>query len=145
MTLQNQIRREATDRGLTWPAVQAAYCEIKEAEKARREQPNAVREAAWCMATASTPASWPFWRHGFSSRWGARVERHDYTAVPGYDEIGQQIATWFPEYATDDGTERLFDFLLSPYDKLPTREEIYQKAISRLEWQEPDKPVELEF
>ena len=68
-----------------------AYREIKAAEVARRERPNEVRATAWCMYTASTPGSWPFWRHGFLSRFGHRLARGaDYTIIPGYDEIGQQ-------------------------------------------------------
>ncbi len=49
--------------------------------------------------------------------------------MPGYDEIAQQIATAFPEYATDDGTQRLWDFLFSPYDKMPSRYELIEEAL----------------
>lgn len=146
----NQFRREAKARGLSWAAVQAAYGEVKLAEREKRERPNEVRQAAWCMAT--TPGCWSFWRHGFCARWGRRVERHDYTAVPGYDLIGQELASWFPEYADDDGTERLFEFLFSPYDRMPTREELYCKAIDLAEYwagqvqnESPNASEELEF
>jgi len=149
-TILNQFRREAKARGLSWAAVEAAYWEIKQAEREKRERPNEVRQAAWSMAT--TPGCWSFWRHGFCARWGRKVERHDFTAVPGYDEIGQEIASWFPEYADDGGTERLFEFLFSPYDRMPTREEMYRKAIELAEYwakqpqHESSHPVEeLEF
>ena len=39
------------------------------------------------------------------------------------------MATVFPEFAGDDGTERLWDFLLSPYDRYPPAEKLYQKAL----------------
>jgi len=51
-TILNQFRREAKARGLSWAAVEAAYWEIKQAEREKRERPNEVRQAAWCMATA---------------------------------------------------------------------------------------------
>lgn len=128
------IRQEARERGLRWDAVREAAAEIRAAERAKRERANEVRETAWTMATAHTPGSWPFWRHGFYSRWGRRIARgSDYTIIPRYDEIAQEVAWYFGEYSGDDGTERLFDFLLSPYEKLPTREEIYRKAMNIVE------------
>ena len=138
------IRREARQRGLNWSDVRDAAGELREMEVVKRERPNEIRAVAWMLATASTPGSWPFWRHGFVSRWGRRVDLHDYTAIPGYDEIGQAIATQFPEYAGPDGTEQLFDFLLSPYDRLPTAEQLYRRAMDHLETQKP-KPVDYSF
>jgi hypothetical protein len=128
----SDLRREAASLGLAWSDVQPAYQELKAAEWDRRQRPNEIRAVAWQMATASTPGSWPFWRHGFVSRWGRLVERSDYTAVPAYDEIAQEIATEFPEYGGDDGTERLWDFLLSPYDRMPPAEQLYRQAIRRV-------------
>ncbi len=141
---RNYFRREARQSGLDWQAVQAAYEQIKQTERQRRERPNEIRATAWTMATASTPGCWPFWRHGFASRWGTRIARGaDFTVVPGYDEIGQQIGTAFAEYADDDGTERLFEFLLSPYDRLPTREEMYRQAVDLAQqWGDDYQPTE---
>jgi len=132
MTLRD-IQAEVKSRGLDWAEVQAVYRDLKEAEWVKREQPNAVREAAWMMYTASTPGSWPFCRNGFR-RFARRIANGaDHTIVPGYDEIAQQIGSEFPEYATDDGTQRLWDFLLSPHDRYPTREELYREAMDRVE------------
>ncbi len=114
--------------------IREAYRQIKAGERDKRRRPNEVRATAWWMFTASTPGSWPFWRHGFVARFGRRLARGaDFTIIPGYDEIGQEIATQFPEYAGDDGTERLWAFLLSPYDRLPGRDEMMRKARSLAE------------
>ena len=122
-----EIRREAQQRGFRWS-------DVKVIESEKRERPNEVRSTAWMMATASRPRCWPFWRHGFYSRWGHKIARgEDHTCVPGYDEIGQEIGWLFPEYADHDGTERLWDFLFSPYDKLPSRDELYDEAMDFLE------------
>ncbi len=124
------VRREAKRLGLPFSVVRDAYRQIKDAEREKRERPNDIRATAWMMAVAGTPGSWPFWRHGFYSRYRRRLARGaDYTCIPGYDEIGQQIGTQFPEYGGDDGTERLFSFLLSPHDKLPEREKMYWQAV----------------
>ncbi len=148
MDLQT-LRNETKGLGLRWSMVQAVYCELKRAEREKREEPNAIRSTAWTMYTANSPGCWPFWRHGFLSRFGRRIARGaDYTAIPGYDEIGQEIASCFPEYATDDGTERLWEFLLSPYDRLPDREQLYRRALCEAERQarEPEpEPTNLEF
>ena len=109
--------------------LQEAYREIKAAEIQKRERPNEIRATAWTCYKANSPGCWPFWRHGFYATFKARLARGaDYTIIPGYDEIAQEIATEFPEYAGDDGTERLWDFLLSPYDKMPSRDEMLRKA-----------------
>lgn len=104
---------------------------IREAEKLKRERPNEIRERAWCMAVG--PGCHSFWRIGFQNRWGRRAAENDHTVVPGYDEISQQIAWEFPEFDRDDGTERLFDFLFAPYERMPSRSELYQKAIEQVE------------
>ncbi len=126
------LRAEAKAAGVPWSEVFILVAELKEREIAQRERPNAIRRDAWEMATFNSPGCWPFWRHGFASRFGRRVERSDFTAIPGYDEISQQIASEYPEYSDDDGTERLFEFLLSDYDKLPAAEDIYRRAIDRV-------------
>ena len=128
------IRREVQERGLRFADVQAAYWEVKENEREKRRRPNEIREAAWMMHTASRPGSWPFWRHGFCARFARQLARgQDHTCVPGYDEIGQQIATAFGEYGGDDGTERLWDFLFSQYDRMPSREEMMGRAMDLVE------------
>lgn len=135
------IRYEAKSRGLIWSAVHAMYQELKSNEQEARRHPNDVRSTAWMFVTANTPGSWDFWRHGFSSRWGRRVAQRDYTLVPGYDELGQEIATVFPEYSGDNGTARLFDFLFSPYEKMPNRESLYRDAMDEVERQTTAIPV----
>ncbi len=138
-----QIRREARRPGVPWSAVRAAYREIKATEIAKREHPNEVRQTAWHMMTAHSPGCWPFWRHGFDSRWGHKLgSAGDYTVVPGYDELAQEVGQIFPEYADDTGTERLFDFLFSPYDKLPSRQTMYAQAI---ELAAADTPTDVPF
>ena len=114
-----------------WDTVLALYEEIKIEEREAREPANEVRRTAWHAVVGHNSGSAPFWRHGFAKRFGRRVDLHDYTAVPGYDEIAQEIATIFPEYAHDSGTEELFAFLFSPYNRLPSREEMFRKAFVR--------------
>jgi hypothetical protein len=125
------MKREATDRNLYWPAVLEAYDQIRIEEKSRREYPDEVRRAAWTIAT--TPGCHPFWRFGFQKRWGKQVAELDHTIVPNYDTIAQEVAWYFPEYQGDDGTARLFDFLFSPRSPMPSAEEMYRKAMDRVE------------
>lgn len=125
----SQWRRAAKRAGVAWTEVWDCYLELKRESRERAERPNAIRQAAW---EAATPRGChPFWRHGFISRWGRAVERHDYTAIPRYDELASTVAYEFPEFATDDGPERLFDFLFTPYERLPTRDDLLDAAIER--------------
>lgn len=124
-----KIRAEAKRRRIPWAAVQAAYREVKSLEWEKRQRPNEVREAAWCFATPR--GCWPFWRHGFLSRFGKRFARGgDLTHIPKYDTIAQELSWYFPEYAGPDGTERLWEFLMSPYDRMPDRERMYVRALN---------------
>lgn len=129
-----ELRREARARGLRWGDVLEAYAEVKHLERVRREHANAVREHAWTLYTATTPYRWPFWRVGFQTFFGKRIARGaDLTSIPGYDTLASEVALTFPEYAGPDGTERLWAFLLSPYDPLPSRESMIRAAMDRLE------------
>lgn len=131
-TLRTTIRAEATDRGLYWPAVLEAYDQIRTEWKTRHEHPDEVRRAAWAIASSS--GCYPFWRFGFQKRWGKRVEELDHTIVPRYDEIAQEVAWYFPEYSGDDGAERLFDFLFSIREPMPSAETMYRQAMDRVEF-----------
>ena len=123
------LKREARQRGVAWACAKECYLDLKQMEREKRQRANEVREAAWCIATSR--GCWPFWRHGFLSRYGRLVARgDDITSIPRYDTIAQEVGWYFPEYADDDGTQRLWDFLLSPYDRLPPAEELWRKALA---------------
>ena len=128
------LRAEARERGLPWARVLAVYRQVKTEERAKRERPDEVRCVAWTCFTAHSPGCWPFWYHGFRKRYGDRIARGaDHTCIPGYDVLAQQMAAEFPEYRTDDGTQRLWDFLLSVRDRMPSRDEMIRRAMQRLE------------
>lgn len=127
------IRRETRDRNLPWLSVQDAYRQIRHEEWEKRQRPREIRRAAWCMATS--PGCWPFWGIGFQKRWGKRAAELDYTVVPRYDEIVQEIGWYFPEYAHDNGAEELFEFLFRPYDRMPSAEEMYRQAMDRVDFE----------
>lgn len=131
-----EVRREAKRRNLRWADVEAAYHEVKAAEWEKRQRPNEVRETAWVCCTAHSPGCWPFWRHGFVSKFGRIMARGaDLTSIPGYDTLAQEVSSYFPEYADP---ECLWDFLLSPYDRMPSKEELYRKALDLAEREAAD-------
>lgn len=125
----NEIKREARRQGLAWDDVRGEFERLWLGEQLKRERANEVRQAAWFFHTAHTPASWPFWRHGFLSRYERRMQRSDYTSIRGHDTLWQEVSWHYPEYAQAGGCQALWDFLLSPYDKLPRREEVYEQAL----------------
>jgi hypothetical protein len=128
-----RLRSLAKAAGVSWQAVVDRYEMLREQDREKRARPNEVRQAAWWYATANSPGCAPFWRHGFVARYGRRVEQSDHTAIPGYDEIAQEVGSRFGEFAGDDGTERLWSFLLSPYEKRPSREDLLKRALRELE------------
>lgn len=140
------LKREAKERGLRWADVRAVHAQIKQEVWAARERPNAIRATAWQMHTASRPGCWDFWRHGFWGRFGRRINQGaDYTIIPGYDEIAQGIASEFPEFDVPDGTDRLWDFLLSTYEPYPPAATLYRQAMDRLEAVGSEETAEVPF
>lgn len=130
----SEVRTEAKRRGLRWAHVRDCYRLIKEQEAAKRQHANEVRQTAWYIVKARSPGCWSFWRVGFQHCFAEPVARgKDLTAIPGYDTIAQELTWQFPEYAGPDGTERLWDFLLSPYDRMPPTDELYRKALDLAE------------
>jgi hypothetical protein len=127
-----RARQEARKMELDFAAVRHHYEQIKEETRAAHEHPNYIRQTAWAHFKAHSPGCWDFWRHGFYYSYRHRLAKGaDYTVIPGYDCLAQTMAESFPEFATDDGTERLWEFLLSPYDRLPTAAECWKKALDR--------------
>lgn len=125
----DEVKREAKAAGIAWAQVQGAAAELLQREREARAHANEVREAAWCSYTSK--GCWPFWRHGFLARLGHKVEGGDYTRIPGYDTLAASIASRYPEYAGDEGCAALWGFLLSPFERMKARSEIYAEA---LEW-----------
>lgn len=113
--------------------VNALARDLRDMARESRAYHAEIRQLAWKCANPHSPGSWPFWRHGFASRFGRRVDIRGYTGIPNYDGIAQQVAWHYPEYATEDGIDRLFELLMSPYDRLPSHDELIEQAKAMLE------------
>lgn len=133
------LRCRVREAGYSWADFCNVYQAVKTHERDRRERPNEIRAMAWAML--SSPGCWSFWRCGFQNRYGAAVEQYDLTVIPGYDEIGRVIGLQFPEYGDDEGTERLFDFLMAPYDKMPGRDELIELTLGDESWRTASQPA----
>lgn len=145
-----EFRAEAKAAGIPWSWVCQQKAELVENELEKRDEPNAIRRSAWEMHVGPDSGSAPFWRHGFIARFGARIAKGaDFTCIPGYDTIAQQIASEFPRFdeghAGDcGGTETLWEFLLSDYIPMPPVEEFYWEAIELLRDRVTSQPVAVE-
>lgn len=125
-----EIKAEARENHVPWATVREIAEAMIEAERESRGYDNEVRQFAWFLVTAHTPASQPFWRHGFRSRFGRRVEKHGYEAIPRHDLIHMQVASQFPRFDTPTGIDDLFDFLFADYVPLTPRGEVYAAALA---------------
>lgn len=136
------LRREAICRGLEWADVQDCFELLQEALEGRFAHADEIRRAAWGFATAGQPRLRHQWRNGFAGKYGRQVAARDYTVIPRYDEIAQQIAWWFPEFADDTGCERLWDSLLAPPEPRPDWRALYRAAMEVVERQEAEDAAE---
>ena len=139
------LKAEAKAAGVTWAEIKDAYAEVKQAEWAKRERPDAIRREAWAMEMAGHPRSHAFWRHGFLSKYGRKLAKGaDHTIVPGYDDMAQELAAEFPEFDNDHGTEDLFELLLSPREPMPRAEQLYREAFELAEYRKATQPAATE-
>jgi hypothetical protein len=122
------IRAECRARGID-PAfvadVKAALRDQQDNGPLRRRE---MRQMAW--QKMKPPGCWPFWRHGFRAHYGKRVDDHDYTAIPNYDELHAEVSAEFPEWAEDE--YGFFCELLSPCPRLETAAELWERAIGEV-------------
>ena len=133
--MRNDPKTEAKARGLNWRDVQDAFDMVRQQELDKREYSDTVRQAAWDMTTALEPHLGCYWRYGFAGSWARwpRLAERDYTAIANHDTIAQEVASHFPEYATDNGTERLFGELLAKHSPMPLPGEMYAMAMELVE------------
>lgn len=138
--MQTSKRSTSSSRDL-----QEAYKAVKAGEQQKRAHGNEIRQLAWFVARASKPYAWRWWRLGFQTVYGARVERSDFTVVPGYDVIHREVAHYFPEYDSADGCERLWALLMSPYEAMPRKSVMMAEAKLMLRKGRKAKAVAFEF
>jgi hypothetical protein len=131
----SDLKAEATARGLNWSDVRAAFEMVREQERDKRAHGDDVRRSAWHLATALEPHLGCYWKYGFANpwkRWPKLLER-DYTIIPNHDVIAQEVASHFPEYHRNGGTEQLFNELLAQHDPMPSRETMFAAAMDMVE------------
>lgn len=122
-----QIRNDCAERGIDAVVV----AQIREGMKAELEagpcRRREMRQLAWQLFHANHRGVHPFWRHGFRAHWGKRVDAHDYTVIPGYDELFEEVTNEFPEWRERDMSD-FYDELLSPCPRLETAAELWNRA-----------------
>ena len=128
-----ELREHARSLALPWPLVCDVKRDLAREDREAKDHPRSIRQVATYIAFASTPYRWSWWRIALQDVWGEIYAERDHTAILGYDEIHQQVATQFREFDADDGEERLFAFLMSPFaEHYATAAELYQQAIDLL-------------
>ena len=108
--------------------------QLEELERAKREHAWEVRRTAAEFYFGRDKVYWGGrWAHIFQEQFSKLLAQgRDHTAIPRYDELAQEVASIFPEYQAEDGTARLWDFLLGPHDPMPPRDEIVRAAICQV-------------
>lgn len=135
------VRAECSRLNLDGQMVAAAYdhlCQAEEATHRRRE----LRQNAWLAHNANRPGCWGFWRAGFRTRYGKRVDAHDYTAIPGYDVLHQQFLHDYPDYSDEYA---FWCELLGPLPRLTPARELWQAALDLAQESGDSSPSSLQY
>lgn len=115
-------------------ALRAALAEVTAEQQAKRERSIEIRRAA--TAAYFGPQFERWWAIAFRVRLGKHfADGGDHSTVVGHDTLAATIALEFPEFADEDGTQRLWDFLMSEHDPMPPRAKLLELARDRLEYQ----------
>ena len=139
-SILRRLKRQAKRRHLPWNQVQHCYEQLKADEKAKRERANEIRRQAWANECTFDPTNKRRWRSGFASRYQARIAAGaDLTSIPEYDTFARDLACEFPELQGEDCSERVWAFLLGDCDPMPTRRELYDMAMDRVEAEQPQE------
>ena len=108
--------------GISPLRVRAVYQELRERELSRRQWKWAVRGAFFAMSGCGTGQRYKAtYRHSFSAG--------DVTNLPALDVLAREMAANFPELDCEDCTERLFELIREPVDRMPPSEATYRKAV----------------
>lgn len=135
----HELKKQAKRLGVTWREVCQLKEELIDLERERRWEDESVRRRAWELylvyAGRSVQGCIGFWRCGWDYI-KRRLDKQgrDFTSVPRYDNIHATIAEEFPAWQARD-PEQLFDFLFSPYEVWPSRENFYAEALHQIEAQ----------
>jgi hypothetical protein len=89
-----------------------------------------MRQMAWQCHNANYPRCWPQWRRGFQSRYGKRVDAHDYGVIPRYDQLHGEISAYFQEFAGQEHEYKFWQELLAPLPALITDRELWAQALA---------------
>lgn len=128
MTIPTDIRRQAIVSGVPLAALTDVYREFRQLARQEQEWMWELRKRVW-SEYAYTPESRDFWRHGMQVRFRYAFAEGDMTNIPRWDDVAQSMACEFPELSgNDDVSQRLFELIREPHNRLPTAEETWREA-----------------
>lgn len=121
------IKAEAKSRGIRWIDVVDTYRGLRKIENHTRQHDSAIRELVWSFYCG--PNSKGFWRHGMQVTFPHAFGEGDRTNIPAWDTTAKYVACEFPQFATDDPSEAVFEYVQGDYVRQTPAAEMYREAI----------------
>lgn len=132
MNIPGDIRKAALAVGIPLPVLHGTYQQFRQLARLEREPYWNIRRAVW-KHYAYSDESLSFWRHGMHARFRRAFEEGDCTNIPGWDDVAKSMAAEFPELAGEDNiSQRLFELIREPHQRMPTAEETWREVLDYL-------------
>lgn len=126
---EKELRQQAKDNGINWATVLEIYAELRAFEQAERDYDAEIRLACWLPYSYNADCN-RFWRVGLSNRFPRAFAEGDYTLIPRFDEVADQVRMQFPQF---DTTEKLWDYLTRDFVRMTPRVKLLQQAMDAAE------------
>lgn len=127
MSVTSEIRQQCRERGIPFSRVQDVYRELRANYRADVDADHTPRAAAYALAVGNPNCAryWRFFDRVYPQAWNGG----DQTMIPRFDELASDLSLEFPQFATNDPAQSLWDFLHTDYLRMPSAAAIWAEAL----------------
>jgi len=127
----SEVKANAKAAGVRWSDVVELYRELRSMERPAVEHDHEIRRAIW-EQYCWTPGCAQFWFVGMERRFPRAFADGDRTLIPRFDEMADGLAMSYPQFACDDPSEKVWDFLTSPPQRFTEAGKLYSDALEMI-------------
>lgn len=122
VSTERDARQMAKQLGIRFAIVRDWYRQLRLLARNSVAWEWELRQRVWSHYCG--PNSESFWRHGMQVDFAYAFGEGDQDAIPGFDEVADLLG-W--------DAQQLFDFIRSPYTRMPSAADTWRELFDRLE------------
>lgn len=127
---KTQAKRIARQHSIDFTIVERVHQDIRRGLESQLKPAWELRREAYRILAPTCQTWWrTFGNQSIREFDGAFIDG-DYTRIPRFDEVADELVGQFPEFVSiDSPSETLFEFIRSPYQRMPPESETWPLAI----------------